>query len=248
MHVSSSARCMHLRSKPKSFLDATRRDWQFACYAWLLRNGGGYAKFLDTTLVLPTIEHFPDRGMKGHAAVAAIFRRVRDHAGMAEWPCVVEPASDVPRIETGDSGRIPVFTYQRELLDPVALVATFARDLARYLIATIDEPVPGGEELREPAIEMGAIYLGFGLFVANSALRDVRYELNEGELAHALAVFCVLRGLPPESADEYLNPHLRKYLRLALRDLAQHQASFEKLRAMSADAALAERTLPALTR
>ena len=52
--------------------------------------------------------------MKGHAAVAAIFRRVRDHAGMAEWPCTVEPVSETPRIETSDSGRIPVFTYQRE--------------------------------------------------------------------------------------------------------------------------------------
>ena len=113
---------------------------------------------------------------------------------------------------------------------------------------TIDDPVPGGEELREPAIEMAAIFMGFGVFLANSALRDVRYELNEGELAHALAMFCLLRRLPPESADEYLNPHLRKYLRLAVRDLAQHEASFEKLRATSADAGLAERTLPALMR
>jgi len=239
---------MLLRSKPKSFLDAARRDWQFACYGWLLRNGGGYAKFLDTTLVLPTLEHFPDRGMKGHAAVAAIFRRVRDHAGMAEWPCTVEPASDTPRVETGDSGRIPVFTYPREMLDPVALVATFARDLARYLILTIDDPVPGGEALNEPAFEMAAIYMGFGVFVANSALRDVRYELNEGELVHALAMFCLLRMLPAESADEYLNPHLRKYLRLAVRDLAQHEISFEKLRATAPDTGLAERTLPALTR
>lgn len=239
---------MLLRSKPKSFLDAARRDWQFACFAWLLRNGGGYAKFLDTMLVLPTLEHFPDRGMKGHAAVAAIFRRVRDHAGMAEWPCTVEPASDTPRIETSDSGRIAVFTYQRDMLDPVALVAKFARDLARYMVLTIDDPVPGGEELSEPAIEMAAIYMGFGVFVANSSLRDVHYELNEGELAHALAMFCLLLKLPPESADEYLNPHLRKYLRLAVRDLAQHEVSFEKLRATSAGAEFAERTLPARSR
>ena len=124
------------------------------------------------------------------------------------------------------------------MLDPVALVATFARDLARYLILTIDDPVPGGEALSEPAFEMAAIYMGFGVFVANSSLRDVRYELNEGELVHALAMFCLLRMLPLESVDEYLNPHLRKYLRLAVRDLAQHEASFEKLRATSADTGL----------
>ena len=59
-----------------------------------------------------------------------------------------------PRIETDDSGRIPVFTYAREGLEPVALVADFARDFARYLIATIDEPPPGGEALRDPALEL----------------------------------------------------------------------------------------------
>jgi hypothetical protein len=238
---------MRPRLKPKSFLDAARRDWQFASYAWLLRNCGGYPKFLDTTLVLPTPEHFPDRGMRGHAAVAAIFRRVRDHAGMAEWPCTVEPESDTPRIETGDSGRIPVFTYPRESLEPIALIAAFARDLSRYLIATIEEPVPGGEDLRGPAVEMGAIFLGFGVFVANSAMHEAHYELNEGELAHALAMFCLLQRLPPEAADEHLNPHLRKYLRLALRDLAQHERAFEKLRATQAAADPAESTQPVLT-
>src|SRR6478735_7963 len=84
-----------MRLQTKSFLDASRRDWQFDVYAWLLRNTGGYAKFHDTALVLPTEEFFPDRGMKGHAGVAALFRRVREHAGMADWPCTVEPASEI---------------------------------------------------------------------------------------------------------------------------------------------------------
>ena len=44
---------MHPWQKPKPFLDEARRDWQFAAFAWLLRNCGGYPKFLETTLVLP---------------------------------------------------------------------------------------------------------------------------------------------------------------------------------------------------
>src|SRR3954466_6455937 len=80
-----------LRFRPRSFLDAARRDWQFATFAWLLRNSGGYPKFLDTALVLPTVEFFPEHAMTGHAGVLTLFRRVRDHAGMAEWPCGVEP-------------------------------------------------------------------------------------------------------------------------------------------------------------
>src|SRR5690348_84753 len=72
------------RAKPKTFLDAARRRWQFDASAWLLRGCGGYPRFVDTAMVLPVAEHFPAHGMTGHAAAAALFRLVRDHAGMAD--------------------------------------------------------------------------------------------------------------------------------------------------------------------
>ncbi|MEO8018529.1 MAG: hypothetical protein ABI769_11995, partial [Pseudomonadota bacterium] len=112
------------RAQPKPFLDAARREWQFDTFAWLLRNSGGYPKFLDTTLVLPVEEHFPDRGMSGQAGVAALFRRVRDHAGMADWPCTVESESAEPRATPASPDRIPVITYKREAVEPDSLVAT----------------------------------------------------------------------------------------------------------------------------
>lgn len=221
---------MRIRVKPKSFLDASRRDWQFDVFAWLLRNSGGYPKFLDTTLVLPTEEHFPDRGLKGHAAVAALFRRARDHAGMADWPCSVEPESDQPRTAEPDSGGLRVFTYKRGALEPVSLVAGFGCDLARFLLETFEQTWPGGDAARDSVTEMAAVFMGFGVFLTNSAVRQTSYQLCEGELAHALALFCILRQAPPDTVDKHLNPHMRKYLRLAARDLAQHEMKFQKLR------------------
>ena len=41
-------------------------------------------------------------------------------------------------------------------------------------------------------------------------MRERQYPMNEGELVHALALFCLLRRLPIETADQHLNPHLRK--------------------------------------
>lgn len=236
------------RAKPKPFLDASRRGWQFDTYAWLLRNGGGYPKFLDTTLVLPDEEHFPDRGMQGHAGVAALFRRVRDHAGMSDWPCSVEPETSQPA--PASSGRFPVITYRPGELAPVPMVATFAHELAGYLIDTFDEPPPGGARLRAPALDVATVFMGFGLFLANSAALGVRYDLNEGELVHALAIFCQLRRIEPASVDRHLNPHLRKYLRLATRDLSQHEKDLERLRSVPAlePEELAERTLPSQAR
>ena len=223
---------MRFRSKPKPFLDAARREWQFETCAWLLRNCGGHAKFLDTTLVLPTEEHFPDRGMKGHAAVAALFRRARDHAGMADWPCTVEREPEEPHEMPHAPDGLRVITYQRGSLDPVKLVAGFSCELARFLIETFDEPAPGGEAARDAAVELGAVFIGFGVFLANASVKQSSFHLSEGELAHALALFCLLRDVPLESLDEHLNPHLRKYVRLASLELAQHELQFRRLRAV----------------
>jgi len=234
-----------LKLRPKNFLDDSRRQWQFSTYAWLLRNTGGHAKFVDTELVLPTEEFFPDRGLKGRAGVATLFRRVRDHAGMADWPCTVEVEGGEPRAE----GELPhadglrVITYRRGEFDSGALVAHFGRELARYLLTTVPEPPPGGEARREAAVELAAGFLGFGLFMANAVTRHAIFRLSEGELAHALALFCLLRRLPADCADEHLNPHLRKYVRLSALDLAQHEAAFQQLRAVIA-VETAECTLP----
>ena len=234
------------RARPKPFLDSARREWQFDAFAWLLRNCGGYPKFLETTLVLPNQEHFPDRGMSGHAGVAALFRRVRDHAGMADWPCAVEPEPEDPQALRPPSDRIPVITYKPGALEPGSLVATFAHELARYLVETFEEPAPGGALLHEPAIDLAAVFMGFGLFMANSSFENTAHALNEGEIVHALALFCLLRKLDPEVVAQHLNPHLRKYMRLAARDLTQHERGFHRLRSVFAVRPIeeADRTMP----
>ena len=221
------------RLRPKSFLDAPRREWQFNAFAWLLRGCGGYPKFLDTMLVLPIEAHFPDRGMNGHAAAAALFRRVRDHAGMADWPCLVEPAPSEPA-QSPVPERLRVIHYAASERAPEALVAHFAHELARYLVESLEEPPPGGAPLYEPAVDFAAVFMGFGVFMANAAARSAHLNLNEGELVHALAMFCVLRKLPAEAVDPHLNAHVRKYLRLALRDLAQFDRDFQRLRSLFA--------------
>ena len=111
----------------------------------------------------------------------------------------------------------------------MSMVGAFAHELARLLVETFEEPPPGGALLHEPAIDLAAVFMGFGVFMANSTFEAARYDLNEGEFVHALALFCLLRKLEPESVAQHLNPHLRKYLRLASRDLAQHEPEFQQV-------------------
>lgn len=216
------------RSKPKTFLDALRRQWQFDAFAWLLRGCGGYPRFLDSALVLPTDEHFPRADLTGHAAAAALFRVVRDHAGMADWPCTVEPLREAPLAAPAEGLR--VIRYSPEPCEPGARVAFFSHELARYLVESVDEPPPGGAALYEPAVDLAAVFLGFGIFMANASARATHWHLNEGELVHALALFCLLRNLPESAVAPHLDAHLRKYLRLAMGDLAQFTGQFQRLR------------------
>jgi hypothetical protein len=224
------------RASPKAFLDAPRREWQFDTFAWLLRACGGYPRFLDTLLVLPTEEHFPDHGLSGHAAAAAVFRRARDHAGMADWPCMVEPRpadADVRRI-AADGLRIIYYDPSDHVGQHglTRTVAYFGHELSRYLVDHIEEPPPGGEELVGPAVDLAAVFMGFGVFMANSCATGADWELNEGELIHALALFCLLRRIETDDVDPHLNPHVRKYLRLAARDLARHGSGLQRLRSV----------------
>jgi hypothetical protein len=230
--MAAGVSAMLSRTRPKPFLDDARRDWQFDAFAWLLRNGGGYPRFEGTALVLPTAAHFPESGMSGHAAATALFRRVRDHAGMADWPCTVEPATRSPR--PAMPAGFPVIRYEPADETPLSLVPRFARALAGLFVETFDEAPPGGVALIEPAIDLTTVFMGFGVFLANDAFESAQYDLNEGELAHALALFCLLRKIDTASVEPHLNAHLRKYLRLAARDLAQHKARFQKLRSVFA--------------
>ena len=233
-----------LRARPKAFLDAPRREWQFDAYAWLLRDCGGFPNFVDTLLVLPIAQHFPDQDLTGHAAAAALFRRVRDHAGMADWPCLVEPEPSAPSPASTD--RMRIIRYSPQDSRPELLVARFAHELARYLVESLDDVPPGGPALYEPAVDLAAVFMGFGVFMANAAAEKAPWDLNEGELVHALAVFCLLRKLPVDAVDPHLNAHLRKYLRLAMLDLAQFEADFQRLRTVFGQPAfdVAESTLP----
>jgi hypothetical protein len=235
---------MLTRTRPKSFLDDARREWQFEAFAWLLRNGGGYPRFEGTALVLPVAAHFPDSGMSGNAAATALFRRVRDHAGMADWPCAVEPATRTRRPRT--PAGVPVIRYDPADEAPSSLVPCFARALASFFVETFEESPPGGAALLEPATDLATVFMGFGVFLGNSAFESARYDLNEGELVHALAIFCLLRKMDPASVEPHLNAHLRKYLRLAARDLAQYDARFQKLRSVFALRAFDASALPPL--
>ncbi|MBO9489881.1 hypothetical protein J7384_05855 [Endozoicomonas sp. G2_1] len=238
--------------KSEPLLSEADLTFQVATYAWLLKHFGGDDFYKTTQLVLPTSSFFPEQVSEPKQAALATFESVKQHAGMATWQCqlvaqdddinpIVSPTMVVQNAPVQPNGTFQatednnvVITYKPSLIgQPIQLVATLAHELSHYLTATAQEPPPGGWENWEFATDITATFLGFGIFMANSAFNFRQYSnaesqgwqsntsgyLSEQEHIYALAIFLKLKQLPISYALVHLKPHLRKFLKKADKEL-----------------------------
>lgn len=230
-------------------------DWLFLTFAWLLRETGGWYPFSHRPLVLPTPEFFPVGGDDALLA-KGLLTYVKRHAGMDDWPVKLEEHEDDPTRQElfgrialdgtdhggvagtfrghGGAGQTSIITYSPKLLtEPAKLVATLAHEIGHYLLADVKTAPPGGWEWEERATDVCAVFLGFGVFLSNSAFTfsqwsDGKWQgwrtnqlgyLNEQTLAYALGIFLRLRGIEAKPALRHLDTNPKSYLKDALADL-----------------------------
>lgn len=240
--------------KTKPLLESDVVDWQFECFEWLLRNTGGMRALREeTTLIKPTDEYFPNGGNTESELAESIFRQVKQHAGMSEWPCrlqsqkvdpsvIVAPTVILQGAPTSPLGTFACDSEKEEVTitynptsvsDPMSLIATFAHELAHYLTGSFREEPPGGWENWEFATDVAAVFLGFGIFTANSCFNFTQYTsvetqgwktsrqgyLSEPEVIHAHAVFSCLMDLPTKESLPHLKSSLRGYFKQAYKDV-----------------------------
>ncbi len=251
--------------KREPVLERDNAEWLIACYGWLLGAFGGLAEFRKTSLVLPIDDHFPTRGLRGEALARDLFDRVRAHAGMSDWRCNLVAQPERPRDELARGLLVrreehpplgtfswkndtAVVSYAPHLIQrPSELIAAFAHELAHYLIATFSQEPPGGVAQLEPATDVAAGFLGFGVFLANASFQFEQYQTGDGwagwesrgagyltekEHAFGLAIFLELHGLDSSAATRHLDTNPRAYLKRARIDLEQHRPALDALRAI----------------
>jgi hypothetical protein len=115
------------------------------------------------------------------------------------------------------------------------MIATFAHELGHYVMSTATTAPPGGWELHELHTDIAAVWLGFGLFLANSARSFSQFQsagemgwssrtqgyLSEPALVTATAIAERLAGRDPIGAEPFLKPYLQSDLRKASKALAR---------------------------
>lgn len=232
-------------------IDRDEYDWLLAVFAWLVQTVDRDKAYRAVRTILPTGDFFPPSGLEGHERAVELFDQVRGHAGMATWPCrlVAGEAERETRIAPGHAlkhdysppggtfghdGNSVVITYNPSALArPADLVATFAHELSHYLIHADGGMPPGGAELEEHATDVAAVFLGFGVFVANGAKNFAQFQseaesgwemrrqgyLSEEALTAALAIFVRMAGEDAGAAERELKDYLRGVFRGTLKVL-----------------------------
>ena len=241
---------------PKLPIDRDELEFQLATFKWL---GEEFGSPGETALVLPTPEFFPSAALKGPGRVEALFADVRRAAGMENWPCELQAGREDRPAKVGaalllrhEGAAAPcgtftidgpegearvIITYNPSLAaDTGAMIATFAHELGHYLMSTSRSAPPGGWELHELHTDLAAVYLGFGIFLANGARSFSQFQdageigwssrrqgyLSEGALVTALAIFQRLAGRDPIEASPFLKPYLEGQLKATAKYLARH--------------------------
>jgi hypothetical protein len=232
--------------------------WLFDVFAWLLESFGGSSRLQGTRLALPTHEFFPVSSRDPRERAQQVFDLVKEHAGMSRWPCrlefwrepsIAEILDGMPHDGTESKGtagsifaregtkEIVITCNENNLESPMDLVATLAHEFGHYLLFTATTPVPGGDEMHEPATDVSAVFMGFGVFLANSAFSFQQLDrgalqgwsarrrgyLGEVELSYALAIFACAKALPIKEIRIRLDTNPRSYIKKAAKDIEKRR-------------------------
>jgi hypothetical protein len=235
---------------PRTFLDTDDEEWQIETWRWFFGQFGGLSDLKHSPLVLPTRQFFPPTEKTGHARAQHIFDCVKRLARMPDWPCrliaqprrpellvndiaALKPITHSPAGTFGYDGNDVVITYEPSSIDdPGQLIATFAHELAHYLLLRWRDEVPGGKDLHEFTTDLLTVYMGFGVFGASAAFnfssdscgwRWSRHGyLSQRAWVLALAIFLKLRNEASETVKPFLKQHLLSELNDAMKYLDRH--------------------------
>ena len=249
--------------KPKACLDEESTLWLFDTFAWALRNLDARVFYDETILVTPSNQHFPGTENSVHGMANLIFSQVKEHAGLNHWPTkliniaegrpVGSPKIQIEGALRGSKGimptgevlhQLPIAYNPDQLRNPEVLIADYAHVLAHYLGSMSKEPPPGGVENWPHVTEVVAVFMGFGLMMANSAnTAKIRScgscsgpaversnALSQYDITYALAIFSCLKEVPTREVLVNLKKSLRPFYKKAAKEVMNKTEELNRIR------------------
>ena len=226
----------------------------------------GRPRLLEAKAVLPSDEYFPDRYDGSAAAAERLFERVCSYMQVARAQIELEIFPDeteelretLPYWSGGSDGCAGLYTHDSAadrdkksgdrdsprmlialrstlLKDPIALVATVAHELGHVILlggGLMDPATPD----HEPMTDLLTVFLGFGIFTANSAARFRQFQdsrrhgwsmqrlgyLRQEVYGYALARFASERDENKPEWSRHLSTNVRAFYRRSRAWLAKN--------------------------
>jgi hypothetical protein len=198
------------------------KEWLERRMDWLTREFGA-ERLLEVPVVLPTPDFFPDPYDGSRRAAARVFRRVCRYMDVDPEGVSLrffrdrKPAPELGLAHQGAAGLYEgavIRVEEATLQDPLALIGTMAHELAHVHLLGGGR-VSAEEEDHEALTDLLTVYLGLGVFTANSVIREQGGEiwwaisrlgyLTMDMYGYAFALFAWYRG---EAAPAWAK-HLR---------------------------------------
>ena len=216
----------------------------------------GRHRILEARVITPTAEDFPDPYDKSIEAAEKLFSRVCEYMHVTRgeiefeiFPDETEALKAILPHWSGSAGKRAAGLYihameerssdgnsdrrqavvairSSQLKDPLSLIATMAHELGHVILlgGGLMNPKP---EDHEPLTDLLTVYLGFGIFTANSAGRFQQFQedrrigwsmqrlgyLPEEVFAYALAKFVLERGEKKVVWERHLSTNVKAYFK-----------------------------------
>jgi HEAT repeats len=195
---------------PRCPLETGEKMWTEYRMRWLAGKLG-FDRLVGSEVILPIPQYFPDPYTGTPADVWRIFDRVCGYMKLDPAPFDLEVVpDDFIRGAVGlysQAERPRIVLARAQLSDPERLVATIAHELAHHILLG-GGLLTGQEEDHEQLTDLLPVFLGLGLFAANSPVRDRNFSDNgmhyfkidkQGYLpsrifGYGLALFAYARG------------------------------------------------------
>lgn len=225
--------------RPRCPVPSTEKAWIERRLTWLADTFGP-ERMTRSTVILPTSEYFPDPYQGSEADVEALLRRVCTYMGVPRERITLRFFQERNTTATHAAGmyvqkeREEIWLEQSQLADPAAVVGILAHELAHVLLLG-DQRLSADEEDHELVTDLMTVFLGMGLFGANSAIRE-KYEqrvlvytwqisklgyMSERMYGYAHAVFAWAREETKPPWVSYFRPNVRGPLEEGLHYVAK---------------------------
>lgn len=217
----------------------------------------GRRRMLEAKVITPTAEDFPDPYNKSPQAVEKLFSRVcyymrveRNGIEFEIFPDETEELRALLPSWSGGSGKRAAGLYMHamegrasegsgdfkkngivairssQMKDPLSLVATIAHELGHVILLGGGLMRPDNPD-HEPMTDLLTVFLGLGIFTANSASRFKQFQeerrigwsmqrlgyLPEEVFAYALAKFVIERNEEKVAWERHLSTNVRSYFK-----------------------------------